>query len=141
MMPKHAERRWSIEYFEMADGTQPAEGFEDTLARSANRDEVRLAGKLVRLAGQVEEKGMRVGGGYVESCHDAPGVWQMKADVGGRRGREFFAFDDDRAVLLHGVTKGPREPTPQGAYRTAMSYLEQYRRTRRISPEEAEDGR
>src|SRR4051812_14506176 len=97
---------WTIEYFEGEDGTQPAEVFEDALDASADRDERKIGGKLVRVADEVGQKGFRTGGGYAEACHQAPGIWQMKADVGRKRGREFFAFDDDKAVLLGGVVKG-----------------------------------
>ena len=73
---------WSIEYFEMESGVQPAEVFEDTLEASTDRDERKLSGKLLRVAGEVASKGHLVGGGYVEPCHEAPGIWQMKASVG-----------------------------------------------------------
>jgi hypothetical protein len=126
---------WSIEYFEMESGVQPAEVFEDGLEASTDRDERKLSGKLLRVAGEVASKGHLVGGGYVEPCHEAPGIWQMKASVGRKRGREFFAFDGRRAILLHGAVKGPRTPTPAGDYELAVQYLEEYQRTGRISPE------
>lgn len=130
---------WSIEYFEKADGEQPAEVFEDRLEASPDRVERRISGKLLRITDEVAEKGYRTGGGYVEKCHEAPGIWQMKADSGGKRGREFFAFDEDRGVLLGGVVKGAREPTPPGAFDEALRHLDEYLKTKRVSPEEAED--
>jgi hypothetical protein len=59
----------------------------------------------------------------------------MKADAGSKRGREFFAFDDQRVVLFHGAVKDARTPTPAGEYQVAMRYLEEYERTGRVSPE------
>jgi Phage derived protein Gp49-like (DUF891) len=126
---------WQIEYFEKVTGEQPAEAFEDGLDGSTDRDERRIGGKLLRFAGLLAEHGPATGGGYVEPCHEAPGIWQLKADAGRRRGREFFAFDDQRVVLLHGAIKGGRQPTPAGDYRLAMDYLDEYKRTRRVSPE------
>jgi hypothetical protein len=130
---------WSIEYFEKKDGEQPAEMFEDRLEASGNRDEARISGKLARVADEVAENGFRTGGGYAESCHEAPGIWQMKADVGRKRGREFFAFDNDKVVLLSGVVKGPRQPTPTGAFMEALAHLAEYKKTGTLSPEEIED--
>jgi hypothetical protein len=100
-----------------------------------NHDETRIGGKLIRVADLLAEKGPLAGGGYVEKCHEAPGVWQMKADAGSRRGREFFAFDGQRVVLLHGAAKEARTPTPIGEYQVAMRYLDEYKRTGRVSPE------
>ena len=130
---------WEIEYFEMEDGRQPAEEFEDELDGSANRDERRIGGKLIAVAEYVAQNGYRTGGGYAEKCHDAPDVWQMKADAGARRGRAFFAFDGNKVVLLNGITKGPRQATPQAAYEQAEEYLREYRRTGKVSPQEADD--
>lgn len=130
---------WSIEYFEREDGEQPAEVFEDALEVSSDRDERRLNGKLLRVTDELAQKGFRIGGGYVEPCREAPGVWQIKADAGPRRGRQFFVFDEDRVVLLNGVVKGAREATPPRAFKDALRYQDEYKRTRRVSPEEVDD--
>ncbi len=125
---------WQVEYFEKEDGRQPAEEFEDWLDRG-DRDHRKIGGKLSRVADEVAQKGHMTGGGYVEKCHEAPGIWQMKADIGGRRGREFFAFDGDRAILLSGIVKESRKPTPRGAFEEAREYLGEYERTKKVSPE------
>ena len=130
---------WIIEYFEEEDGTQPAEVFEDALDSSADRDTRKIGGKLIRVMDQVAQDGFRTGGGYAEACHDVPGIWQMNADVGRKRGREFFAFDADKVILLGGALKGPREPTPPIAYAEARRCLDEYEKTGRVSPEEADD--
>lgn len=49
-------RRWKIEYFETAAGVQPGELFENSLDSSSNRDEQRIAGKLIRVAEMVGEE-------------------------------------------------------------------------------------
>ena len=130
---------WAIEYFEREDGQQPAEVFEDALEASADRDDRRISGKLLRIADELAQKGFRTGGGYVESCHEAPDIWQMKADAGRKRGREFFAFHGDRVVLLSGVVKGARQPTPARAFTEALEHLREHRSTGHVSPEEEEE--
>ncbi len=129
---------WRLEYFEEDSGEQPAEVFEDALDESSDPDERRIAGKLMRIAELAAELGPHAGGGYVEKC-GSYAVWQLKADAGSRRGREFFGFDADRIVLLSGVVKGPREPTPSFAYEEAQRHWETYLRTRRVSPEETDE--
>ena len=44
---------WSIEYYEQGDAAQPAEIFEDALDRAHPR----LAGKLARIAVEVQAQG------------------------------------------------------------------------------------
>lgn len=128
---------WRIEYFELADGRQPAEEFEDDLDSSSNKDERRIGGKLIRVAEMLAQHGHMTGGGYAEKCEEYE-FWQLKANSGNRRGREFFGFDGDHAVLLSGVVKGPREATPTSAYAEAQRYWNEYRKTRRVSPEAEE---
>jgi hypothetical protein len=127
-----------IEYYEQEDGRQPAEEFEDALFSSGSREERSIAAKLQRWAELAAEKGHLASGGYVEKVHGYP-FWQLKADVGNRRGREFFHLDDESVVLLSGVVKGPREATPPGAYEEAKRYFEDYEKTGRVSPEEPEE--
>jgi hypothetical protein len=92
---------WKIEYFEQEDRTQPAEVFEDALDGTY----VKLAGKLARVAGELPFHGNRLGGGYIEKCHDYEGLWEIRVIYGGMLAREFFGFDKERIVLLHGYTK------------------------------------
>jgi hypothetical protein len=129
---------WEIHYFQQQDGTQPAEVFEDDLDGSPLREERTIAGKLIRFGEAVAQGGPSTGGGYAEPCrgHD---FWQLKADAGRRRGREFFGWDGDRIVLLSGITKAPREATPPGAYAEADRYWVEYKQTRRTSPESPEE--
>lgn len=46
---------------------------------------------------------------------------------------------EDRVVLLNGVVKGAREATPPRAFEDALMYLDEYKRTGRVSPEEVDD--
>ena len=113
------------------------EEFEDALDSSSNRDERKIAGKLLKFAEQLAIDGPQTGGGYAEKCRNYD-FWQLKASTGNRRGREFFGFDGDRAVLLSGVVKGPREATPAAAYFEAQRYWTEYKKTRQVSPEQEE---
>lgn len=54
--------RWTVEYYEQADGVQPAEVFEDQL----DLDHPRLAAKLAHIAEEMERYGSQLGGGYIE---------------------------------------------------------------------------
>jgi hypothetical protein len=53
---------WSIDYYAQADTAQPAEIFEDAL----DRTHPKLAGKLARIAVEVQAQGYRLGGGLIE---------------------------------------------------------------------------
>ena len=93
--------RWKIEYFEQEDTTQPAEVFEDSL----DANHTQLSSKLARIAVELQTYGFRLGGGYIEKCHDYEGMWEIRAIHGSLLAREFFGFDEERIVLLHGYIK------------------------------------
>src|SRR5262245_545044 len=92
---------WTIEYFEQADTTQPAEIFEEKL----DRDHPELAGKLLRIADQILMDGSRVGGGLIKPCRGYKGLWEMRAIYRQWLARELFGFDGQQAILLHGSVK------------------------------------
>lgn len=58
--------KWTIEYFEQQDTTQPAEVFEDMLVVTHPK----LRGKLLQITDTLEFYGHQMGGGYIEKCHD-----------------------------------------------------------------------
>ena len=62
--------KWTIEYFEQEDTTQPAELFEDELDRTYPA----LSGKLVQITDQLVVEGHQLGGGYIKKCHDYKGM-------------------------------------------------------------------
>jgi hypothetical protein len=51
--------KWTIEYFEQEDTTQPAEIFEDELARTYPK----VLGKLIQITDQLVIEGNQLGGG------------------------------------------------------------------------------
>lgn len=121
---------WSIEYFELEDTTQPAEVFEDELYRTYPK----LAGKLSQVAYQIQLYGHQLGGGYVEKCHNYENLWEIRIIHSSLLAREFFGFDRDRIVLLHGYVKRVGQPASERDLRQAYNYWVEYMRTRKISP-------
>ena len=127
--------KWTIEYFEQEDTTQPAEVFEDALARK----DIRLAGKLARVTAEVAVYGHRLGGGYIEKCHDYKGMWEIRIIYNGALARMFFGFDGERIVLLHGYTKRVGQRASVCDLETAFVYWTEYQRTHHVSPTQEED--
>jgi hypothetical protein len=83
---------WTIEYYEQQDGIQPAEAFEDEL----DRDQPKLAGKLLRATDQLAVRGPQTGAGLVEKCCGYPGLWEVRAIFSQFLAREPFGFDGSR---------------------------------------------
>ena len=98
--------KWTIEYFEQADTTQPAEVFEDAL----DATHIKLAAKLARIVAELQSYGYQLGGGYIEKCHDYEGMWEIRVLFSRTLAREFFGFDKERIVMLHGYTKRTGQP-------------------------------
>src|SRR5881398_29249 len=94
-------KKWTIEYFEQQDTTQPAEVVEDIL----DDTHPKLSGKLLKVAKTLQFYGHQLGGGYIEKCHDYEGMWEIRVIHSRMLAREFFGFDKERIVLLHGYTK------------------------------------
>ena len=126
--------KWTIEYFEQEDTTQPAEVFEDGLDSA----HVQLSSKLARIARELQTYGHRLGGGYVEKCHNYQGMWEMRAIHGGTLAREFFGFDETRIILLHGYVKRVGQPASERDLKRAFTYWTEYIQTRRVSPVQEE---
>jgi len=127
--------KWAIEYFEQENTAQPAEVFEDALAR---RD-IRLAGKLARVIAEVSAYGHQLGGGYIEKCHDYKGMWEIRIIYNGALARMFFGFDGERVVLLHGYTKRVGQRASARDLETAFTYWIEYQRTHHVSPTQEVD--
>ena len=121
---------WTVEYYERENSTQPAEVFEDEL----DRDYPKLAGKLARLAHELQAKGHRLGGGFVEPCHGYSGLWEIRAIHNRWLARELFGFDEERIVLLHGYVKRVGQPASVRDLDRAFQYWRDYLRTHRVSP-------
>jgi hypothetical protein len=127
--------KWTIEYFEQEDTTQPAEIFEDALYVSHSK----LSAKLSRVTGELQFYGYRLGGGYIEKCHDYQGLWEIRVIRGGLLAREFFGFDGARIVLLYGYSKRTGQPALEHDLKKAFTYWQEYQRTRHVSPVKEED--
>lgn len=127
--------KWTIEYFELEDTTQPAEIFEDELDRAYPK----LSGKLLRVVYELQFYGHQLSGGYVEKCHDYKGMWEVRVIHGGTLARELFGFDGERIILLHGYVKRTGQAAPEHELRKAFIYWTKYTRTRRVSPVQEEE--
>jgi hypothetical protein len=126
--------KWTVVYFEQEDTTQPAEVFEDVL----DITHPNLSGKLLQATDALEHYGYRLGGGYIEKCHNYEGMWEIRVIYSGTLGREFFGFDKNRIVLLHGYAKRTGQRASEYDLNKAFSYWTEYLRTRRISPVQEE---
>src|SRR3982074_3724348 len=71
--------RWVVEYYELADTTQPAELFEDSLKRHHKK----LGAKLRAIAAAIEVYAPQLGGGLIEPCHDYKGLWEIRTIFNG----------------------------------------------------------
>src|SRR5712692_3481831 len=126
--------KWTIEYFEQEDTKQPAELFEDELDRTYPE----LLGKLLQITDQLVVEGNQLGGGYIEKCHHHKGLWEIRAIYSGALAREFFGFDRERIVLLHGYVTRTGQPASVVDLKKAFTYWMEYMHTRHISPGEEE---
>ena len=98
--------KWIVSYFEQENTVQPAEVFEDELYRANPK----FLGKLLYIHDQLKEYGHQLGGGYVEKCHNYQGLWEIRIIHSNKLVREFFSFDGERIVLLHGYVKSVGQP-------------------------------
>lgn len=122
--------KWTIEYFEQEDTTQPAEVFEDEL--DASHPE--LAGKLIHITDLLMLKGYRLGGGFIEKCHGYQGLWEIRVIYARTLARKFFGFDGQGVVLLHGYVKRTGKPASEHDLEKAFGYWQNYQKTRCVSP-------
>ncbi len=63
----------------------------------------------------------------------------MRVIHSGTLAREFFGFDKERIVLLHGYSKRTGEPASVYDMEKAFGYWTEYIRTRHISPVQEEN--
>ena len=129
--------KWKVVYFEQIDTNQPAEVFEDALLIMS----FKLRGKLLQVTDALRFQGHQLGGGYIKKCHDYEGIWEIRIIQSGTLVREFFGFDKERIVMLHGYTKRVGQPASTYDLNKAFGYGTEYLRTRNISPiQEEENG-
>ena len=127
--------KWIVNYFEQENTVQPAEVFEDELYQANHK----FLGKLLYIHDRLKEYGHQLGGGYVEKCHDYQGLWEIRIIHSNKLVREFFGFDGERIVLLHGYVKNVGQPASKRDLNMAYSYWTEYLRTRLVSPIQEED--
>lgn len=132
--------KWAVEYYEQQDGTQPAEGYEIAL----KRDHPKLAGKQRRVFVGVLEHGRKLGGGLIEPLYGGySNLWEARTIFESWLAREFFAWDGNTAILLHGYVKRVGREASTSEMDTAQTYRNDYLQTHRISlevPEAAPSG-
>ena len=126
----NTQMKWTVVYFEQEDTTQPAEVFEDALLIMSSK----LRGKLLHVTDALRYDGHRLGGGYIEKCHNYEGLWEIRIIQSGTLVREFFGFDKERIVMLHGYIKRVGQSASIYDLNKAFSYWTEYLRTRHISP-------
>ena len=88
---------------------------------------------------QLKDRGYKLGGGYVEKCHDYQGLWEIRIIHSNRLVREFFGFDEARIVLLHGYVKSVGRPASKRELDIAYRYWNEYLKTRLVSPIQEND--
>src|SRR5260370_37855192 len=74
----------------------------------------------------------------VLSTH-SKGLWEIRAIYSGALAREFFGFDRERIVLLHGYVKRTGQPASTHDFNKAFDYWTDDQKTRRVSPVEQEE--
>jgi hypothetical protein len=70
-----------------------------------------------------------LGGGIIEPCHDYKGLWEIRAIHGQWLGREFFGFDGNQVILLHGYVKKSGQAAIQKELDQAALYWQDYQKT------------
>jgi phage-related protein len=125
---------WILSYFEQENAIQPAEVFEDELYQANPK----FLGKLLYIHERLKEYGHQLGG-YVEKCHDYQGLWEIRIIHSNRLVREFWGFDGEHIVLLHGYVKSVGKPASKRDLDMAYNYWTEYLRTRLVSPIQEDD--
>jgi hypothetical protein len=71
--------------------------------------------------------------------HDYPGLWEARTISESWLAREFFAWDGNTAILLHGYVKRTGQKASKPDMNDAQAYWQDYTRTHRVSPEALEE--
>jgi hypothetical protein len=122
------------------DDEQPAEVFEDRLARTAPKLLGKLQGVTSRVAAELPRS---IGGGLWEKCRGYPELWEVRTIFARQLARYIAALDGQhqppRLVLLGGVVKRTGEPTPTAQLVRAARCWAEYQHSGRVSPPEEEE--
>ena len=65
-------------------------------------------------------------------------MWEIRAIYSGSLAREFFGFDEEHIVLLHGYIKRVGQPASEHDLKKAYGYWMEYVKTRHVSPVQKE---
>ena len=66
-------------------------------------------------------------------------MWEVRVISGGTLAREFFGFDRERIILLHGYVKRVGQVASTYELGKAFIYWTEYMRTRHVSPVQEEE--
>ena len=106
-----------VEFYDLPDGTYPAEEFLESL-------EIKMQAKMVRTIKMFEENGTDLRKPYSEYLCD--GIFELRAKVGSNISRVmYFFFDGGKAILTHGFIKKTQK-TPPSEIDRAVKYKNEY---------------
>jgi len=109
--------RVEVEFYDLPDGTYPAEEFLESL-------DIKMQAKMVRTIKMFEENGTDLQKPYSEYLRD--GIIELRAKVGSNISRVmYFFFDGGKAILTHGFIKKTQK-TPPSEIDRAVKYKNEY---------------
>lgn len=106
-----------IEFYEKADGTQPAKEFLNSLDKP-------MRAKMVRVIKMLEVNGNDLREPYSKALGD--GIFELRAKVGNNISRElYFFYVGEKVVLTNGFIKKTTK-TPSAEIQLAKKYRDDY---------------
>lgn len=109
--------KFTVEYFEKADGTYPAEEF--ILAQ-----DVKMRAKLIRLLTLLETEGNNLREPYSKNIGD--GIYEIRAIQGSNITRVLYFFVVDRKIILTNGFVKKTNKTPDSVKDIAKKYRAEY---------------
>lgn len=107
----------NVEFYDLPNGTCPAEEFLDSL-------DLKMQAKMVRTIELLEENGNELRAPYSKYLED--GIFELRAQVGNNISRVmYFFFDGGNAILTHGFIK-KTQVTPPREIERAKEYKKEY---------------
>lgn len=110
------------EFYELPDGTRPAEEFLLSLP-------LKMRAKMARTVSMLEQNGTLLREPYSKPLED--GIFELRAQVGTDISRVlYFFYVDGKAILTHGFIKKTMK-TPKSEIDRAKKYRKEYLNRRR----------
>lgn len=107
----------NVEFYDLPNGTCPAEEFLESL-------DLKMQAKMVRTIELLEQNGNELRGPYSKYLED--GIFELRAQVGNNISRVmYFFFDGGSAILTHGFIK-KTQATPSREIERAKAYKKEY---------------